>query len=129
MERNYKNLLGRPPPRTGIEILPTRADLPIQSEPRSRHETADAIKQLNQGQVAGPDIITPETLTVHVDVNTDSVQPLFEKMWRQGTFPKDWKVGHLVNIPKEVDLINFGYCREIILLSILGEVFVRIVVS
>ncbi|GFR86794.1 chondroitin sulfate proteoglycan, partial [Elysia marginata] len=86
------------------EILEARRDLPINCDTPSHREIVDAIKQLNQGKAAGPDLIPPEALKADVDTTATFLCPLFAKVWTSGKYPIDWKEGHLVKIPKKGDL-------------------------
>ena len=54
---------------------------------------------------------------------------LFEKVWKEGNIPQDWKDGHLIKLPKKGDLSNCGNYRGITLLSIPGRVFCRIILE
>ncbi|GFR88919.1 hypothetical protein ElyMa_004266400 [Elysia marginata] len=57
---HFTSLLNRPPPTNPPEILEARRDLPINCDTTSHREIVDAIKHLNQGKAAGPDLIPPE---------------------------------------------------------------------
>ncbi|GFR69577.1 E3 ubiquitin-protein ligase RNF31 [Elysia marginata] len=92
-------------------------------------EIVDAIKQLNQGKAAGPDLIPPEALKADVDTTATFLCPLFAKVWTSGKYPIDWKEGHLVKIPKKGDLSRCENYRGITLLSIPGKVFNRVLLN
>ena len=126
---HFKNLLNRPPPTNVPEILPARKDLQISCDVPTKEEIVAAIKQLNIGKAAGPDLIPPEALKADVMGTADVLHPLFRKIWTQGTFPMDWKEGHLVKIPKKGDLSKCGNYRGITLLSVPGKVFNRVVLN
>ena len=59
-----------------------------------------AVNLLNLGKAAGPDHIPPEALKADTSLTTDILHGLFTKIWKEGDFPKDWKGGHLVKLPK-----------------------------
>ncbi|GFS11541.1 endonuclease-reverse transcriptase [Elysia marginata] len=120
---HFTSLLNRPPPTNPPEILEARRDLPINCDTPSHREIVDAIKQLNQGKAAGPDLIPPEALKADVDTTATFLCPLFAKVWTSGKYPIDWKEGHLVKIPKKGDLSRYENYRGITLLSIPGKVF------
>ncbi|GFR66118.1 endonuclease-reverse transcriptase [Elysia marginata] len=101
---HFTSLLNRPPPTNPPEILEAKRDLPINCDTPSHREIVDAIKQLNQGKAAGPDLIPPEALKADVDTTATFLCPLFAKVWTSGKYPMDWKEGHLVKIPKKGDL-------------------------
>ena len=126
---HFTNLLNRPPPTDPPEILCARNDLPINCDTPSHREIVDAVKQLNQGKAAGPDLIPPEALKVDVNTTAAILCPLFAKVWTSGEFPVDWKEGHLVKIPKKGDLSKCENYRGITLLSIPGKVFNRVLLN
>ena len=124
---HFEGLLNRPPPNNPPDILPARKDLPICCEPPAREEIAKAAKQLHANKAAGPDAIPPEALKIDIDVSKDILYDLFVKIWKEEQFPKDWKEGHLVKLPKKGDLGNCNIYRRITLLSIPGKVFNRVI--
>ncbi|GFR60484.1 endonuclease-reverse transcriptase [Elysia marginata] len=126
---HFTSLLNRPPPTNPPEILEARRDLPINCDTPSHREIVDAIKQLNQGKAAGPDLIPPEALKADVDTTATFLCPLFAKVCTSGKYPIDWKEGHLVKIPKKGDLSRCENYRGITLLSIPGKVFNRVLLN
>ena len=128
-EEHFNSLLNRPPPSNPPNILPARNDLPICCDAPSKKEIIDAINKLKKGKAAGPDQIPPEALKADASVTADLLFPLFAKIWNDGEFPKDWKEGHLVKLPKRGDLSNCNNYRGITLLSIPGKVFNRIILE
>ena len=128
-KEHFSELLNRPAPVNPPNILPARTDLPIGIEPPSAKEIEDSIRKLNSGKAAGPDEIPPEALKANAGLSAEMLQPLFEKMWKEGQFPKEWKEGHLIKLPKKGDLSQCGNYRGITLLSIPGKVFARILLD
>ena len=126
---HFEGFLNRPPPNNPPDILPARKDLPICCEPPAREEIAKAAKQLHANKAAGPDAILPEALKIYIDVSKDILYDLFVKIWKEEQFPKDWKEGHLVKLPKKGDLGNCNNYRGITLLSIPGEVFNKVILN
>ena len=126
---HFEDLLNRPPPTDPPDIIPARNDLPINCEPPTKAEIESAVKSLNVGKAAGPDQIPPEALKADIKVTADILHELFTKIWNEGSFPSDWKEGHLVKIPKKGDLSNCNNYRGITLLSIPGKVFNRIILE
>ena len=124
---HFEGLLNRPPPNNPPDILPATKDLPICCEPRAREEIAKAAKQLHANKAARPDAIPPEALEIDIDVSKDILYDLFVKIWKEEQFPKDWKEGHLVKLPKKGDLGNCNNYRGITPLSIPGKVFNRVI--
>ena len=126
---HFNRLLNRPSPSNPPDILPARNDLPIQDDPPSKCEIVQAINKIKRGKAAGPDQIPPEALKADVEGTADALHPLFVRIWREECFPKDWKDGHLVKLPKKGDLSNCNNYRGITLLSIPGKIFNRIILE
>ena len=126
---HFESLLNRPPPIEPPEILPARNDLDINCEPPTLEEIENAVSLLNSNKAAGPDYIPPEALKVDSKVSSTILHGLFEKIWTEEKYQNDWKEGHLVEIPKKGDLSNCNNYRGIILLSIPGKVFTRIMLE
>jgi hypothetical protein len=126
---HFETLLNRPPPDNPPDIMPARRDLDISCEPPSKEEIAKATAQLNSNKAAGPDAIPPEALKADVATTVEVLHGLFEKVWTEEQFPKDWKEGHLVKLPKKGDLSNCNNYRGITLLSNPGKVFNRVMLE
>ena len=126
---HFTNLLNRPSPNNPPEILPARSDLPVSCHCPTKEEIVNAIKQLNKGKAAGPDLIPPEALKADPHATADALQPLFAKIWTENKFPCDWKEGHVVKIPKKGDLGKCDNYRGITLLSIPGKIFNRVLLN
>ena len=126
---HFNNLLNRPSPSNPPDILPARNDLHIGINPPSKSEIVRAINKIKRGKAAGPDQIPPEALKADVEGTADALQPLFTKIWNEECFPKDWKEGHLVKLPKKGDLSNCNNYRGITLLSIPGKIFNRVILE
>ena len=126
---HFEALLNRPPPDNPPEILPARKDLDISCEPPTWEEIAKATNQLKSNKAAGPDGIPPEALKADIGTTADMLQALFEKVWKDEQFPKGWKEGHLVKLPKKGDLSNCNNYRGITLLSIPGKIFNRVLLE
>ncbi|VDO97905.1 unnamed protein product [Schistosoma margrebowiei] len=82
-----------------------------------------AIRQIKSGKAAGPDNKPAEALKSDIEVTTNMLHLLFQKIWEEEQVPMDWKEGHLVKIPKKGDLGKRENYRKITLLSIPGKVF------
>ena len=126
---HFEKLLNRPPPNNPPVILPARRDLSINCEPPTHEEIVKAIKLLNPNKAAGPDTIPPEALKADLETTAQILQGLFLKIWNEEEFPKEWREGHLVKLPKKGDLSNCNNYRGITLLSIPGKVFNRVLLE
>jgi hypothetical protein len=55
--------------------------------------------------------------------------PVFQDIWKEERFPKGWKEGVIVKIPKKGDYRNCNNWRGITLLVIISKVFIRIILD
>ena len=128
-KEHFEELLNRPPPDNPPDILPARRDLDIDVEAPTKDEIEYALGLLKNNKAAGPDQIPPEALKADIPTTVELLHSLFEKVWKEGKVPQDWKDGHLIKLPKKGDLSNCGNYRGITLLSIPGKVFSRILLE
>ena len=54
---------------------------------------------MKSGKAGGPDHIPPKALKTDVGATVDILHPLFEQIWNEEKFPKEWKEGHLIKLP------------------------------
>ena len=101
----------------------------ISSEPPSKKEINIAIKQLRSGKAPGIDNIAPELLLVDPESVTNTLHPLFEKIWNTESLPTEWSEGLLVKLPKKGDVTNCNNWRGIALLSNPSKVLMRIILN
>jgi hypothetical protein len=59
---------------------------------------------MKRGKAAGVDNIPVEILQADSHLSAEMLYPLFLDIWKEGRFPKDWKNGIIVKIPKKVRL-------------------------
>jgi len=64
-------------------------------------EIKKASKELKRGNAAGVDNIPPEVFKVNLDITENMLHLLFERIWKEGEMPNDWKCGLLIKIPKK----------------------------
>jgi hypothetical protein len=57
------------------------------------------------------------------------LHPLLNKIWENKSIPDDWKKGHLVKLPKKIDLASCNNQRGIMLLSSPGKVLTKIILE
>ena len=86
------------------ELVNIPTGLPISVRPPSKREIVDAIKAMKNGKAAGADNIPAEVLKVDPYISADILLPLFQDIWRTETFPKEWKEGIIVKVPRKGDL-------------------------
>ena len=126
---HFKELLNRPPPTTTPEIPPAEEQLNVNLNPPSKQEIINALKSLKNGKSAGPDGIPPEALKTDMKTTADMLYPLLLKIWTKKEIPNDWKIGHIVKLPKKGDLGQCKNWRGIMLLSIPSKVLTRIILE
>ena len=59
---HFGQLLNRPPPESPPEILPATLDLPINTNPPTKKEIEEVIRQIKSNKAAGPEHIPPEAI-------------------------------------------------------------------
>ncbi len=126
---HFEELLNRPPPTVTAEIPPAEESLPITLDPPTKEEIMKAITLLKNGKSAGPDGIPAEALKADLQTSVDMLYPLFVRIWEEEVIPQDWKEGYIVKLPKKGDLSQCKNYRGIMLLSIPGKVFNRIILD
>lgn len=99
------------------------------SQPPSEHEILQAIMECKSGKAAGKDNIPAELLKACPNEMAKALQPLFQDVWLQETFPDDWNTGTIVKIPKKGDLTRCDNWRGITLLSVPSKVFTRVILN
>ena len=93
-------------------------------------EVMRAIKKLKNGRAAGSDEIPPELLKCALSHTTRALHSLFQRVWRCGRVPAEWKDGIIVSLyknkgPKD----ECGSYRPISLLSVPGKVFSHVLLE
>ena len=126
---HFKEILNRPAPQTPPTIPPPTELLGINTNPPSRIEISRAIKSLKSGKTAGPDGIPAEALKADTQTSTEMLYPLLNKVWEQEQIPEDRKKGHMVKLQKKGDMSSCNNWRGIMLLSIPGKVFIRVILK
>ena len=86
---HFERLLNRPPPENTPNIKAAEEGLTIDCDPLSYGEVVNAIKQLNRGKVAGPDLQPSEALKADDHSTASILHPLFSKVGTKGKFPRD----------------------------------------
>ncbi|PVD22606.1 hypothetical protein C0Q70_18425 [Pomacea canaliculata] len=125
----FEEMLNRPHPPSLPDIPPATAQLHVNTSPPTKTEIIKAIKSMKNGKAAGPDGIPPEALKADPETTATILQPLLHKIWEQELVPADWKLGHLVKLPKKGDLSQCNNWRGIMLLSIPSKVLTRIILE
>ncbi|XP_035232417.1 uncharacterized protein LOC118204200 [Stegodyphus dumicola] len=83
-----------------------------------------AVNQLRRRSAAGPDFFSPIFVQVFIYTFLDLFLQLFNLCFKFGTFPRCWKLGRVILLPKPN-----GKLRPIVLLSVFGKVYEKIIVE
>ncbi|KAI8503757.1 hypothetical protein Bbelb_187280 [Branchiostoma belcheri] len=126
---HFGELLNRPAPEAPPDIPPADAELPINTGKPTKTEIKKAIMSLRNGKSAGPDDIPAEALKADVGSSTNILHSLFSRIWEEEQVPQDWREGTLIKLPKKGDIVNCNNYRGIMLLSVPGKVFNRILLE
>ena len=81
---------------------------------------------LKRGKAAGHDNITAEMLQNMGENGLEMLTELFNKIWEEERIPKDWEVGIVIPLFKKGNISNCSNYRGITLLSVVLEVYERI---
>ena len=91
-------------------------------------ETVAAVGRLKPGKAAGPDGVAAEVVQALDAVNLRALHEMFARVWMGlEVMLEAWKEAFLVPLPKKGDLTQRKRWRGILLASIPGKVFTRII--
>jgi hypothetical protein len=76
---------------------------------------------MKKGKAARIDNIPADILQVDPHLSAKMLYPLFLDIWKEERFPKDWKEGIIVKIPKKGDYRNCNNWRGITLLVVISS--------
>ena len=103
--------------------------MPISIRLPSKRETVDAIKAMKNGKAAGSDNIRDEVLKVDSYAMADILLPLFQDIWQNEKFPKEWKEGIIIKVPKEGDLSQCRNWEGVTLPVVVSKIFKKIILE
>jgi hypothetical protein len=103
-------------------------ELPVSVRPPSKREIVNAIKAMN-GKAAGADNIPAEVLKADPYMSADILLPLFQDIWQREKFPKEWKEGIIIKIPKKRHLSQYRNWRGMTLLAVISKIFNKIILE
>ena len=89
-------------------------------------EINNAIKQLKCGKSGGEDQLLNEFFVSGRDILSPYLVSLFNFIFDIGIFPDGWGEGLIVPLHKKGSMLNPTNYRGILLLSVLGKIFTRI---
>jgi hypothetical protein len=102
--------------------------LRIRTDPPSKTEIVQALKEMKNNKSAGIDGIPAEILKADLNITAEALLPLFHDIWTFETIPDDWKRGVIVKIPKKGDLSNCKNWRGINQ-CVASKVFCKIILT
>ncbi|GAB0186019.1 mitochondrial enolase superfamily member 1 [Grus japonensis] len=108
----------------GEKVL-RKEDLPLVEKGRVR----ERLGKLNIHKSMGPDGIHPQVLRELADVISVSLSIIFERSWRTGEVPEDWRKANVTLVfkkGKKEDLRNY---RPVMLTSIPGKVMEQLILG
>ena len=92
----------------------------------TEEEVNSAIKQLKRNKASGSDLLINELFMYSQNEFTSYITKLFNFVFDSGIFPSNWSEGLLVPLHKKGDLNSPSNFRGIVLLSVLGKLFTRV---
>ncbi|GAB0209598.1 mitochondrial enolase superfamily member 1 [Grus japonensis] len=139
----FKDLLGRIPWVRALEVLTAKAgpqetqtlevgekvlqkeDFPLVEEDRVREH----LGKLDIHKSTGPDGMHPRVLRELADVMTRPLSIVFERSWRTGEVPEDWRKANVTLVFKKGKKEDPGNYRPVNLTSIPGKVMEQLILG
>ena len=129
-KEHFEEILNREEPES---IADVDTNTPVIEEISSDYITKDeihkAIMNLKNGKAPGDDMIAAELLKADMKTTVTLLHKLFLKVWENEWTPEDWRNCVIVKIPKKGDTKNCSNWRGITLMSIVGKVLSKIVIT
>ena len=126
---HFEELRNRPAPSAIADIPPAENQLLVNCNTPTEEEVRWAIHTLKNGKAAGPDDFPAEALKAAPYTSAAMLWKIIERIWKEEKVPQDWKEGFLVKLPKKGDQSECENHRGIMLLSLQGKVFNRIMLE
>jgi len=89
----------------------------------------DLLSKMDAHKSICPDGIHPRVLRELVDVIAEPLSTIFERSWRTGEVPEDWKKANVTPIFKKGKKEDPGKYRPVSLTSILGKVMKQLILE
>ncbi|GAB0203450.1 mitochondrial enolase superfamily member 1 [Grus japonensis] len=115
----------------GPQALGTKIQVDANTDPLSMKEelVCELLQELDPYKSMGPDNIHPRVLREVADIIVRPLSIIFEKSWRSGDIPEDWKKANVTLIYKKGLKEDPGNYRPISLTSVLGKVLEQILLG
>ncbi len=129
----FERLYQADPPAVELDVSDVTipiADPPINCDPPSFVETQAMVNWLKWGKAPGICCINAELLKAGGNAVLMSLHAVLCSAWNTGIIPADWKRGLVVPLWKgKGDRQDCNNYRGVMLLSLLGKVFARIIID
>ncbi|GAB0195056.1 mitochondrial enolase superfamily member 1 [Grus japonensis] len=102
-----------------------KEDLPLVEEDRVREH----LGKLNIHKLMGPDGMHPRVLRELADVTAKPLSIIFERSWRKGEVPEDWRKANMSPVCKKGKKEDSGNYRPVSLTSIPGKVLEQLILG
>ncbi|KFR03735.1 RNA-directed DNA polymerase from mobile element jockey, partial [Opisthocomus hoazin] len=89
----------------------------------------DHLSNLDAHKSMGPDGMHLQVLRELADVVAEPLSVIFERSWRTGEVPKDWRKANVTPIFKKGKKENPGYYRPVSLTSIPGKMMEQLILE
>uniref|UniRef100_A0A915J4E2 Reverse transcriptase domain-containing protein n=1 Tax=Romanomermis culicivorax TaxID=13658 RepID=A0A915J4E2_ROMCU len=122
---HFQETLNQLEPTTiyNFEVENAQEELVVTTNKITIQEVKIAIKNLKNNKAASRDKIPAELLKHHDQTMAEAQTTLFNKCWRRGTVPEDWRKGAIVKLLKKGNSSECTNWRGITLLSVPGKEF------
>ncbi|PKU46912.1 rna-directed dna polymerase from mobile element jockey-like [Limosa lapponica baueri] len=108
-------------------FLWTKDNLPLVEEDQVKKE--DQLRRLDIHKSMGPDGIHPRVLRELAEVIAGPLSIIFERSWRTGEVPEDWRKANVIPVFKKGKKEDQGNYRPVSLTSISGKVMERLILG
>ncbi|KFP28573.1 RNA-directed DNA polymerase from mobile element jockey, partial [Colius striatus] len=94
-----------------------------------KDEVRDMLGKHNIHKSMGPDGIHSRVLRELADVFAKPLSIIFERSWRTGEVPEDWRRANITPVFKKGKKDNLGNHRSVSLISILGKMMEQLILN